>query len=572
MRKRSVVHGLAFLALGALMTLVPILASIGFAAGAPVTPTQAQAGRQVRELVLVTWPQAQDPQQYEAARIAAEGMRRLGLRVTVRTMPWEQLADYIWYSRQKWDMTTWQMVGRPERSDPDELLVNLFSSSTAKDGYNFIGFIDPKYDEIAQGQREATDLTTRKKLIVQAQEIIAGAQPYTFLVNPKSIYAFNNQVWDPATIVEQKGIGIKNFWTFDGAAPKGAQKDMVLNAQDPVQAINPLYISGKVDSWITELIWDRLVRIGPDGLPRPWAARAYTWLNPTTIDVTLRPGMRWHDGTPVTADDVIFSFMAPKGGKVPMYRPFVANIADIKKLNPTTLRFTLAKPSAAFLTSTLGKINLVPQHVWAPMLQSLEGKKENAESLQEKTPVGSGPFKFAGWSRGQEVVLEANPEHWAAPKLHRWILRTVSNVEAALGGLRNGEINFLSDYLGDPAVLARLSSQDPRITVIASTDIGMQFIAYNERRPPFSDADFRRALSMVIDRNMIRLVAYKGYGVLADSPVSQALEFWHAPNLPQYAYNVAAARDLLKKAGYEWDPQGHLLYPASQTETLEVAR
>src|SRR5207302_8696440 len=162
--------------------------------------------------------------------------------------------------------------------------------------------------------------------------------PYTFLVNPKSIYAFNNQVWDPATIVEQKGIGIKNFWTFDGAAPKGAQKDMVLNAQDPVQAINPLYISGKVDSWITELIWDRLVRIGPDGLPRPWAAGAYKWLTPTTIDVTLRPGMRWHDGTPVTADDVIFSFTAPKGGKVPMYRPFVANIADIKKLNPTTDR------------------------------------------------------------------------------------------------------------------------------------------------------------------------------------------------------------------------------------------
>jgi len=561
MRKRRVMNGLAFLALGALI-----------ATGAAVTSTQAQAGRQVRELVLVTWPQAQGPQQYEAARIAAEGMRKLGLRVTVRTMPWEQLADYIWYSRQKWDMTTWEMVGRPERSDPDELLVNLFSSSTAKDGYNFIGFIDPKYDAIAEGQREATDLDARKKLIVQAQEIIAGAQPYTFLVNPKSVYAFNNQVWEKTTIVEQKGIGIKNFWTFDGAAPKGAQKDMVLNAQDPVQAINPLYISGKVDSWITELIWDRLVRIGPDGLPRPWAASAYKWLNPTTIDVTLRPGMRWHDGTPVTADDVIFSFTAPKGGKVPMYRPFVANIADIKKLNPTTLRFTLEKPSAAFLTSTLGKLNLVPQHVWAPMLQSLEGKKENAESLQEKTPIGSGPFKFVSWTRGQEVVLEANPEHWAAPKMHRWILRTVSNVEASLGGLRNGEINFLSDYLGDPAVLTRLTSQDPRITVVASTDIGMQFVAYNERRPPFNDADFRRALSMVTDRNMIRLVAYKGYGVLADSPVSHALEFWHAPNLPQYAYNVAAARDLLKKTGYEWDAQGHLLYPANQTETLEVAR
>lgn len=537
----------------------------------PGTST-AQATRQIRELVLVTWPQAADPQQYEAARIAAEGMRKLGLRVTVRPMPWEQLADYVWYSREKWDMTTWQMVGRPERSDPDEILVNLFSSNTAKDGYNFVGFVNPAYDKIADDQRSATDPDARRKLVYQAQEMLAQQQPYTLLVNPKSVYAYNNQVWDAKTIVEQKGIGIKNFWTFIQAAPKGAQKDMILNAQDPVQAINPLYISGKVDSWITELIWDRLTRIGPDGLPRPWAASAYKWVSPTVIDVTLRPGMKWHDGQPVSADDVIFSFTAPQGGKVPMYRPFVANIDSIKALNATTLRFTLKKPQAAFLTSTLGKVNLVPKHVWAPMLQSLEGKKENAESLQEKAPIGSGPFKFVSWTRGQEAVLEANPQHWAAPKMHRWILRTVANVEASLGGLRNGEINFLSDYLGDPEVLARLSRQDPRITVVASTDIGFQFIGYNERRPPFNDPVFRKALGMAIDRTMIRLVAYKGYGVVADSPVSKALEYWHAPNLPDVSYNLQAARALLKGAGYDWDGQGRLLYPTNTTETLQVAR
>ncbi|HLW60173.1 MAG TPA: ABC transporter substrate-binding protein [bacterium] len=540
--------------------------------GMAVSPTNAQANRQIRELVLVTWPQAQDPQQYESARIAAEGMRQLGLKVTVRPMPWEQLSDYVWYSREKWDMTTWQMVGRPERSDPDEVLFNLFSSSTAKDGYNFVGFTDPQYDSLAQEQRVATDTKARRTLIDKAQQKLAEEQPYTLLVNPKSLYAYNNQVWDPKTIVDQKGIGIKNFWTFDQATPKGTQKDMVLNAQDPVKAINPLYISGKVDSWITELIWDRLVRIGPDGLPRPWAASAFKWVSPTTIDVTLRPGMKWHDGAPVTADDVIFSFIAPKGDKVPMYKPFVANIADIKKVNPTTLRFTLEKPAASFVTSTLGKVNLIPQHVWAPMLQSLEGKKDNAEFLQEKTPIGSGPFKFVSWTKNQEVVLEANPDHWAAPKMHRWILRTVSNVEASLGGLRNGEINFLSDYLGDPMVLSRLSRQDPKITVVASTDIGFQFIGYNERRPPFNDVTFRQALTMAIDRTMIRLVAFKGYGELADSPVSKALEYWHAPGLPQYPHNIQAARDLLKKAGYEWDAQGHLLYPANKSETLDVAR
>ena len=557
---------------GALRGVLTAVAILVLCLGVVPGGTQAQARREIRELVLVTWPQAADPQQYEAARIAAEGMRKLGLQVTVQPIPWEKLADYVWYSREKWDMTTWQMVGRPERSDPDEILVNLFSSSTAKDGYNFVGFIDPAYDELAQAQRSATDPDRRKKLVYDAQRLLAEQQPYTFLVNPKSLYAYNNQVWDSHTIVEQRGIGIKNFWTFIQAAPKGAQKDMVLNAQDPVKAINPLFVSGKVDSWITELIWDRLVRIGPDGLPRPWAASSYTWVNPTTVDVMLRAGMRWHDGTPVTADDVIFSFLAPQSAKVPMYKPFVANIASVTAPTPTTLRFTLKTPQAAFLTSTLGKVNLVPRHVWEPMLQSLEGKKENAESLQEQAPVGSGPFKFVSWTRGQDVVLEANPGHWSAPKMHRWILRTVANVEAALGGLRNGEITFLSDYLGDPQVLANLSRQDPRITVVASTDIGFQFIGYNERRPPFNDVVFRRALSMAIDRTMIRLVAYKGYGVLADSPVSVALEFWHAPDLRPLSHDVQAARDLLKRAGYDWDTQGRLLYPANRTETLDVAR
>ena len=84
MRTRFLFHSLALCLMGVLV------AGLG-----GLAPTSAQATRQIRELVIVTWPQAGDPQQYEAARIAAEGMRRLGLKVTVRPMPWEQLADYI---------------------------------------------------------------------------------------------------------------------------------------------------------------------------------------------------------------------------------------------------------------------------------------------------------------------------------------------------------------------------------------------------------------------------------------------------------------------------------------------
>ena len=502
------------------------------------------------------------------ARLLAPEFEKLGFKVTVRVMPWEQLADYVWLERTKWDMTMWQMVGRAERSDPDEFTFNLFHASTAAKGYNFVGYTNSTYNGIAEAQRIKTDLKVRRQLIFEAQKIIARDAPYVFLVFPQSSYAYNNTVWDPKSIVEQKGIGLKNFWTFDAATPKGTQKDIVLNTADPVLAINPLYISGATDSWITELIWDRLLRVGPDGLPKPWAAEKAEWVDSVTLDVTLRRGMKWHDGRPVTADDVIFSFTAPAGDKVPMYKPFVSIIDKIEKRSDTVVRFTLKDPYAPFLTSSLAKVNLIPKHIWEPVLADLAKKPENAETYQEQVPIGSGPFKFVQWKKAEEVVLEANPDHFAAPKARRWVLRIIPNVEAALGSLRNGELNFLSAYGGDPQILDRLAKENPSITVVSTMDIGMRFLAFNLRRPPFDDLAVRQALNMAANKKAIRSVVFKGYATIADSYVSPALEFWHNSEVPKFEYNVKAARDALAKAGYEWDADGRLLYPKGKVETL----
>ncbi len=532
-----------------------------------VAQSQTQ-DRRVRELVLLTRPQAADPPEFETARLVAPDFEKLGLKVTVRVMPWEQMADYVWYSRDKWDATMWQMVGRPERSDPDEFAMNLFHSSTAAKGYNFVGFNNPTYDLIAEAQRIKTDLKTRRQLIFEAQKIIARGAPYVFLVFPQSSYAYNNAVWDSSSIVEQRGIGLKNFWTFDAAKPKGSQKDMILNANDTVKAINPLFISGAADSWVTELIWDRLFRVGPDGLAKPWAAEKAEWLDSVTLDVTLRKGMKFHDGHPVTVDDVIYSFTAPAGDKVPMYKPFVTIIEKLEKRSDSVIRFSLKDPYAPFLTSTLAKVNIIPKHVWEPVLANLAGKPENAESYQEATPIGSGPFKFVQWKKGEEIVLEANADYFAAPKMRRWILRSVPNVEAVLGALRTGELNFLGFYGGDPQLLDRVARESGNLTVVSTMDVGMRFLAFNMRRPPFDDVAFRQALSMATNKKAVRSVVYKGYATVADSFVSPSLEFWYNPEVPKWEYNIAAAREALAKAGYEWDAQGRLLYPKGKVETL----
>jgi peptide/nickel transport system substrate-binding protein len=557
--------------------LVRGAAALGVAATAlgAFRPTRAAAqegSRRIRKLQLIVQPQAEVPEEYETIQFAVGQLQEIGFDIDVQVMPWLQMSDVVWFNRDTWDMTAWQMVGRPERLDPDEFVYNLFHSSTAADGYNFVGYINPDYDALAEAQRTEMDREARKELVYQLQQMVANDQPFLFSVYPHEAFAYNKAIWDETTIVDAKGIGIKNYWTFVRAAPLTDQRDMVLNTQQVVQAINPLYISGGTDSWVTELIWDRLMRINAEGLPEPYAAERVEWLDDTNVVCTLRPGQMWHDGQPLTVDDVIFSFTAPGTGEVPQYAPFVAPIESIAAVGDNQVQFTLKAPFAAFETSGLAKLNLIPKHIWEPVLADYATKdEENAQNYQEEVPIGSGPFKYVNWARSQEIILEANPQHFDPPKIERWIIRDMPNVSAALGSLTSGEINFLSEYTGDPELLQQTVDGSEDLAIVSTIVVGFRFIAPNQRRPPLDDPALRRAMAAAIGKNPIQQNIYKTYATIADSHVSKALEFWHAPGLADYADpNIEAARQILTDAGYGWDEEGFLLLPEGKTETLET--
>ncbi|MBV8913610.1 MAG: hypothetical protein JOZ05_11300 [Acetobacteraceae bacterium] len=541
-------------------------ALLAASAAAPFAVPAFAAGDRIRKLVILSAAQASDPQEFQAAQLLAAAWRQLGLEVEVRGLPRPQLADVVWNQRDKWDMTMWRMVGRPERSDPDELTYNLFNPATAANGYNFVGWISQDYMKVADAQRGELDRNKRQRLLYQAQDMVADAQPYILLVYPKNVVAYDSNVLKPESVVDQPGIGARSFWTFLRAEPAGSQRDIICNATEALVACNPLYISGALDSWVTELVWDRLMRVGPDGLPLPWSAEAVKWTDPTTVDVTLRPGQAWHDGKPVTVEDVVFSFEAPAGDKSPMYKPFVTNIARVEATGENTVRFTLKTPSAAFETTTLAKVNLTPKHIWGPILDGLQGKAETAESVQAP-PVGSGPYKVTSLKLQEEVVLAANKAHWEPPRMNRWILRIVTNTDAALGMLPKGEINFLSDYRGDPKLLADVVARNPNLKMVATTDMGFRFAAPNLRRPPFDDPVFRRALSLATNRALMAQAAWNGYAVPANSTISPALPFWHKPGIDDTKPDLAAAKRMLADAGYTL--QGvKLCYPEGKRETL----
>lgn len=523
----------------------------------------AQDAEPVPPVVVLSNVQAADPIEFESTRLLVENMRELGLEVEHRAIPWEQQADLVWFNRDQWQMTAWRMVARPERMDPDEFVFNLFHSSTAEDGFNFVGYINPEYDAIAEAQRSETDPEARRELIFQAQQLIAEDVPYVYVAHPELPYVVRADIWDTSTIVDAQGLGVRNFWTWIGLTPLTDQRMIVANTSDNTQAINPLYISGDADSRITELIWDRLMRIGPDGLPQPWAAESVEYEDATNVMVTLREGMMWHDGEPVTVEDVKFSFEVPSAGEAPMYAPFTRRIENIEIVDDRTLRFTLNEPWAAFEVASLSKVNIIPMHIWEPILADLANSEDNAESYQEETPIGSGPFRFVAWQAAESVILEANPDHFSPPAADGWVMRIIPNAESALGQIQTGELNFLSEWEGDPQVLSDVVANDPNLEIFASPDLGFRFFAFNLRLAPFDNPAMRRAVAHVAPREAIVQNIFKGFAVPADSYVSLAIDYWHNPELPQYAYDIETARQILLDAGYTYDADGRLLLPAN---------
>ena len=206
-----------------------LIVSVAAGLAALVSATALAQGptERVRKLNLYSWPQAALPQSYQAAQLIAQQWRQLGLEVEVKPLQRQAQTQLIWFSRDKWDVTMWRMVGRPERSDPDEFLYSLYHSSYIEKGYNLVGYLNPEYDKLAEKQRTQLDRDERRKTAFAMQEIINRDQPNAFLVHPKYPLAFNKAVFKEDTVVNQSGIGIRNIWTFNiifcGHFPTGVQ-------------------------------------------------------------------------------------------------------------------------------------------------------------------------------------------------------------------------------------------------------------------------------------------------------------------------------------------------------------
>ena len=491
-------------------------------------------------------------QRYNMQRMIVASWKKLGLDAYNDPTKYEAMIKRAFRSKQ-YDSYIINWSPKLVRLEPNVFLRTMLTSENAGwDAINVSGYQNLSYDKLADAQMVATNVKDRKDVVDFIQEFLYERQPHHAFIHHKIFRAYNQKNFKDVQLAP--GTGPWSFWTDWSATPTGKQRIFRVGGASDFKTLSPIMAQLITDQWLLQHTYDTLMRIDIDAKPKLWAATRYKWLDEKTIDVTVRKGMKFHDGQPVTLEDIKFSF--EYGRKSGYLLSFLENLDSVKIVGDDTLRFKLKGPDAGFMFTVLCQVYILPKHIWS--------KVENPATFANEKMIGSGPFKFDYRRRDEELSLKANKEHFAPPKNDGYLYVVYGNVEAIVGALEQGQIDSTAALLEPPQV-ARLE-KSPDLKIMAPLSFGMYLLEYNTRIEPFNDVHFRRAISYAVPVPQMINQIMDGHAVPAGAMISPENKFWHNSKLPPWPYDMEKAKAELRKAGYEWDDKGRLYYPAPEND------
>ena len=284
----------------------------------------------------------------------------------------------------------------------------------------------------------------------------------------------------------------------------------------------------------------------------------------------LREGLKWSDGTPFTAEDVVFTFNEVYyNDQIPTSSRDIFTIKGKKikvdKINDLTVRFTLPEPFAPFLNAL--SVEILPRHKLERYIK--EGTFNTAWNVatDPKEIVGTGPWVIKEYVKGQRVVFERNPHYWERdergvrlPYIERKVGIIVSEPDTALLKFKNGEVDYIGLRSQDIQFIARMRDKRVKVYDLGPTP-STTFLVFNQNPEAkidkhklswFTNPFFRRAISHAIDREGISYLVYNGLAKPLYSPITPANRPYFEEGLfPEYEYDLDKAKGILKELGFE---------------------
>ncbi len=306
------------------------------------------------------------------------------------------------------------------------------------------------------------------------------------------------------------------------------------------------------------LVFDTLLWKKDDGhselkgaLARRWShdADKQTWV------FELRADLSWHDGRPLTADDVVFTFDYLREHPWPWSD--LGAVRGAAAVDAYTVEISLTRPYAPFLTNIAGTVPILPRHIWQDV-----GDPESFTG--ERAVIGSGPFKLVDYSRTHgSYAYEAWDDYYLGRPSIDEVRFVRYSREMTAAALRSGQVNA-----GMVPAETIQSLESAGFRVEAEPPVWAAKLMINHRKAPLSDKRFRQALAYAIDREEIVRIVRRGHatpGSIGLIPPSNAL--WHNPNVEPYRYDAERARALLAEFGYA---AGTVTRGGSETRELEL--
>jgi len=319
-----------------------------------------------------------------------------------------------------------------------------------------------------------------------------------------------------------------------------------------VDNLNPFIGLQGTDYMLWHMNYDFLVGFDAETLePRPELATAWE-VSPDGKEwtFTIRSDSTFHDGVPVTARDVAFTFNYIVDNELLNLATYTNGIVKAEAVDDTTVKIYTDAPKANMLRMV---VPILPEHIWS----KVSGKAATSTYQNSPPIVGNGPFQIVEWQKGKFVRLEANPDYWGgAPKVDEVIFQLYTNPDTMSQDLKLGTIDGALDV--PPAQFKQLGSE-PGLEANNATswrfiELGMN--CYDDPNslgnPVLLDPEFRKAVNWAVDRQKVADVAYQGYATVGSTIIVPYSKYhWEPPADSLFSYDAAKANALLDAAGYK---------------------
>lgn len=356
-----------------------------------------------------------------------------------------------------------------------------------------------------------------------------------------------------------EGVDVDGTDATDDSGTGAPTGDVVVAgiAGEPDQ-LDPHSTTAYFSFQVLENVFDTLVQ--PDENLEMVPALAESWTtseDQLTWTFTLREGVTWHDGSPFTADDVVYSFNRIIDEELANSWRFSA-VESVEATDESTVTITVSSPSPNLLANIGGfkGVAIVQQ--------------ENVESGEIGTaPVGTGPFRVERYATGDSIELVANEDYWdGAPAVAGVTFEFIPEPTTAVAALQAGEIHWTDNL--PPQQVASLSSDDSlELGQVGSNDYW--YLALNQDREPYDDVDVRRAISYAIDREAITEATMYGNATVNQTAIPESSRYYTPYD--RYSHDVEEARSLLEGAGVaEGDLTLDLMVASDYPETVQAAQ